>query len=224
MWRVSLSVYIKEPNAQAQACIIWMHGLGSDAADMMGLSEQLFLSDLNVRHVYMDAPERPVTLNNGMVMPAWYDILGLEFSDREDQPGIQASAGLIRDVIDEQIKVGFTPQQIYLAGFSQGGAMALYTALQYKARLGGVIALSAYLPIAQQIQPQLDKATPFFMALGQFDPLILPSWTEQSRMWLATHHYDCIDLHVYPMEHSVCYDEVCDLSRWLMKQVGEVAQ
>lgn len=219
-----MSVYIKEPNAQAQACIIWMHGLGSNAEDMMGLSEEMVLSDLNVRHVYMDAPQRPVTLNNGMVMPAWYDILGLEFSDREDQPGIQASADLIRDVIDEQIKEGFAEQQIYLAGFSQGGAMALYTALQYKARLGGVIALSAYLPIAQHIKPQLDKATPFFMAMGQFDPLILPSWTEQSRMWLAAHQYVSIDFHAYPMEHSVCYEEVGDLSRWLMKQVNEVVQ
>lgn len=215
---------MKEPNTRAQACVIWMHGLGADATDMMGLSEQLLISDLDLRHVYIDAPQRPVTLNNGIVMPAWYDILGMEFTDREDKEGIERSATLISEIIEEQIKVGFSEQQIFLAGFSQGGAMALYTALHYKARLGGVIALSAYLPLAQEAKPQLDNATPFFMASGQYDPLVLPMWSQQSRTWLVTHGYEHVDLHSYPMEHSVCYEELRDLSLWLIKQVQEVKQ
>ena len=215
---------MKEPNTKAQACIIWMHGLGADATDMMGLSEQLLIPNIDLRHVFIDAPQRPVTLNNGLVMPAWYDILGMELTDREDKVGIEDSAKLIRDVIDEQIKVGFQAEQIYLAGFSQGGAMAIHTALHYKARLGGVIALSAYLPLAQETKPELDKATPFFMGSGQFDPLVLPVWTQESRTWLLTHGYEQIDLHSYPMEHSICYEELKDLSVWLIKHVKEVKQ
>jgi len=215
---------MKEPNTQAQACVIWMHGLGADATDMMGLSEQLLVSEVDLRHVYIDAPQRPITLNKGMIMPAWYDILGMEFTDREDKEGIEQSAKLIRDVIDEQLKAGFSEQQIYLAGFSQGGAMALHTALHYKARLGGVIALSAYVPLASETTPLLDSSTPFYMGSGQFDPLVLPMWTQQSKAWLIAHGYDHIDFHLYPMEHSVCYEELKDISLWLIKQLQEAVQ
>lgn len=212
---------MKEPNTKAQACVIWMHGLGADATDMMGLSEQLLISDLNLRHVYIDAPSIPVTLNNGIVMPAWYNILGLELTDREDRDGIAESAALIRELIEEQLKVGFASHQIYLAGFSQGGAMALHTALHFSGRLGGVIALSAYLPLADETNPQLDTSTPIFMTSGQYDPLVLPMWSQQSRTWLVTHGYEQVDLHSYPMEHAVCYEELRDLSFWLIKQVQE---
>ncbi len=215
---------MKEPNTKAQACVIWMHGLGADATDMMGLSDQLLISDIDLRHVYIDAPQRPVTLNNGIVMPAWYDILGMELTDREDKAGIEQSEKLIRDVVEEQLKVGFTEQQIYLAGFSQGGAMAIHTALHYKARLGGVIALSAYLPLARDTRAELDTATPFFIASGQFDPLVLPMWSQQSKTWLIAHGYERVDFHSYPMEHSVCYEELKDLSLWLTKQVQGAKQ
>jgi phospholipase/carboxylesterase len=215
---------MKEPNTQAQACVIWMHGLGADATDMMGLSEQLLVSEVDLRHVYIDAPQRPITLNNGMIMPAWYDILGMEFTDREDQKGIGESAKIIGEVIDEQLKVGFSAQQIYLAGFSQGGAMALHTALHYQARLGGVIALSAYLPLANETKPLLDTSTPFFMGAGQFDPLVLPMWTQQSKAWLIAHGYERIDFHSYPMEHSICFEEIRDVSLWLVKQVRGAVQ
>lgn len=218
-----MSVYIKEPNSPAQACVIWMHGLGADATDMMGLAEQLVLNDVHVRHVFIDAPSRPITLNNGMIMPAWYDILGMQLADREDKQGIGQSAELIRKVLDEQLKAGFKTQHIYLAGFSQGGAMALHTALNYKARLGGVIALSAYLPMAGTTQPLLENFTPFFIAAGQFDPLVLPAWTQQSKEWLLAHGYDHIESHTYPMEHAVCYEELKDLSRWLVTRVQGAA-
>ena len=219
-----MSVYIRESTGEAQACVIWMHGLGSDASDMMSLVNQLIVSDVALRHVFIDAPSRPVTLNGGMVMPAWYDILGVELVDREDKQGIEASELLIRQVIDAQITEGFQFGQIMLAGFSQGGAMAIHTALHTPHLLAGVIALSAYLPLASHTKPMLDVNTPFFMGSGQFDPLVLPRWTQQSKDWLLAKGYEHLSYHQYPMEHAVCFEEIKDLSLWLGKQVQGVLQ
>lgn len=210
-----MSVYTKDPQLAAQGCVIWMHGLGADASDMAGLADQLNLGDLPLRHVFLDAPRRPVTLNGGMVMPAWYDIIGLKLVDRIDKQGIGQSETLIRKVMDAQLEQGFTYDQIFLAGFSQGGAMALHTALNSPARLGGVIALSAYLPLADETSTSLDHNTPFFIASGQFDPLVLPSWTQQCRDWILAQGYSKCAFHQYPMEHTICYEEVEDLSLWL---------
>lgn len=213
---------MNDPDGQAQACVIWMHGLGADSSDMMGLAEQLTVKNVALRHLFIDAPMRPITLNGGMVMPGWYDILGMELVDREDKEGIEQSEALIRNVIDAQLNDGFKAKQIFLAGFSQGGAMAIHTALHTKERLGGVIALSAYLPLAEQTKPELDKSTPFFMGSGQFDPLVLPKWTQQSRDWLLAKGYEQMAFHLYPMEHSICFDEIKELSLWLTKQVQGV--
>ncbi len=215
---IVLSVYMKEPQAPAQACVIWMHGLGADASDMIGLADQL-TTVAEIRHVFINAPMRPVTLNNGMMMPAWYDILGLELVDRQDKEGIVQSETIIRKVMDEQLNDGFSFEQIFLAGFSQGGAMALHTALHTPACLGGVIALSAYLPLAEHSRPKLDKNTPIFLGSGQFDSLVLPKWVEMSKDWLLNNGYVHLTDHRYPMEHSVCLEEINDLSRWLGQQV-----
>lgn len=209
---------MKEPQAPAQACIIWMHGLGADASDMVGLADQLTVEAIPLRHVFIDAPMRPVTLNNGMVMPAWYDIIGLDLTDRQDKLGIEQSELLIRKVIDEQLNDGFSLEQIILAGFSQGGAMALHTALHTPARLGGIIALSAYLPLADHNKPKLDKHTPIFMGSGKFDPLVLPKWVEMSKDWLLNNGYMNVADYYYPMEHSVCMEEIKEVSHWLHQQ------
>ncbi|RUR18124.1 carboxylesterase [Legionella sp. km535] len=214
-----MSVYINDPQEKAQACVIWLHGLGADASDMMGLTDQLMIKDAAIRHVFIDAPSRPVTLNGGMVMPAWYDIVGMKLLDREDRQGIEQSEEIIRKVMNSQCDDGFQYSQLYLAGFSQGGAMALHTALHTEHTLGGVIALSAYLPLAGTSNPRLDKSTPFFMGSGQFDPLVLPLWTQQSRDWLLNKGYNDISFQQYPMEHSICYEEIKDLSLWLNKQI-----
>ena len=211
-----MNVFINESQAKAQACVIWMHGLGADASDMMGLTNELQIHDVPVRHVYINAPKRPVTLNGGMIMPAWYDITGVTLTEREDKQGIEQSELIIRKVINEQLDDGFTYEQIFLAGFSQGGAMALHTSLHIAARLGGVIALSSYLPLAAHNKPKLDKNTPFFMGLGQFDPLVLPQWTELSKDWLLKQGYQDISYFKYPMEHSICFEEIKDLSLWLL--------
>lgn len=214
-----MNVFINESEEQAQACVIWMHGLGADASDMMGLADQLTVT--NIRHVFINAPMRPVTLNGGAVMPAWYDIAGVKLIDREDKEGIEQSELLIRKVMDEQLNAGFTYNQIFLAGFSQGGAMALHTALHTTSQLGGVIALSAYLPLATHTRSNLNKSTPFFIGAGQFDPLVLPQWTELSKDWLLNKGYINISYHKYPMEHSVCYEEINDLDFWLKQVTGE---
>jgi phospholipase/carboxylesterase len=219
----TLSVYIKEAQKPAKTCVIWLHGLGADATDMMGLVEQLKVASTSIRHIFIDAPTRPVTLNGGMVMPAWYDILGMKLVDREDKQGIEQSELLIRQVIDGQIKEGLDPRQIILAGFSQGGAMAIHTALNSSKRLGGVIALSSYIPLAKETKPILDKTTPIFMGAGQFDPLVLPQWSQVSRDWLLQAGYEFISYHEYPMEHSICFEEIKDLSFWIEQQIqGDV--
>jgi phospholipase/carboxylesterase len=219
-----LSVYIKEPDQQAQACVIWMHGLGADSSDMASLVGQLRMQDLALRHVFIDAPRRPVTLNGGVVMPAWFDIYGMELTARSDLQGIELSETLIRNVMDAQLNDGFDSSRVFLAGFSQGGAMALHTGLNTPARLGGVIALSAFLPAVNQNNNTLDKTTPFFIASGLFDPLVLPMWTSQSKDWIVGCGYDQTSFYQYPMEHAICIEEILDLSHWLEKQIqGAVA-
>ncbi len=215
-----MSVYIKDPSTPALACVIWMHGLGADAQDMAGLAEQLPLK-VPVRHVFMDAPVRPVTLNNGMPMRAWYDIVGLTVADREDSVGIAKSEAILRDVIDSQCRDGFSPNQIYLAGFSQGGAMALFAGLQAHIAIGGIIALSAYLPLAASCQIALTSKTPMFIALGTNDEVVLPNWTRQAIQFIESKGFHQLSVYDYPMGHSICMKEINDIALWLNKYVQE---
>jgi phospholipase/carboxylesterase len=207
-----------------KACIIWLHGLGADSSDMVGLAGQLRVPAGSCKSVFLDAPIRPVSINNGMRMRAWYDIVGSELTDREDEPGICQSQQQIMTAVDEQIAAGFTAQQIFLAGFSQGGAMALYSALQQKNALGGVIVLSAYLPLARQACALLAKKTPLFLACGRFDPIVLPGWTQETLKWLEAHGYTNVAWHEYAMQHAICHEEMADLSCWLHAQIEGIEQ
>lgn len=219
--RSLLKVYLKESTQAAQACVIWMHGLGADAHDMMGLADQLVLA-VPVRHVFIDAPVRPVTLNNGMPMRAWYDILGTSLLDRQDLDGILQSEKIIKDVIADQLAAGFTSQQIFLAGFSQGGAMALFAGLRAAQPLGGIISLSAYLPLASECKSA--HKIPIFLACGMYDTLVLPLWTKHCIEWLHAHDIRQIDTHEYPMEHAICMQEINDLAEWLNARVVALTQ
>ena len=218
-----MSVYIKEPQQQALACVIWMHGLGSDAKDMAGLANQLPLT-VPVRHVFMDAPVRPVTLNNRMSMRAWYDIVGVKLTDREDRDGILASQGLIQQVIEQQCADGFSTRQIFLAGFSQGAAMALRTGLHAPTPLAGVVALSGYLPLSDECTPVLDRNTPIWIAAGTYDQVVLPSWTKHSVDWLLSQGFQQVQWHEYPMEHTLCMAEIQALAIWLSSQVLSITK
>jgi phospholipase/carboxylesterase len=209
-----LNVYIDDPQQKAQACVIWMHGLGSDANDMKSVANQLFLT-IPVRHVFIDAPVRPVTLNNHMPMRAWYDIIGIKLTDREDREGLMRSESLIRQIIDNQVTEGFEHYRIFLAGFSQGGAMALFTGLRSPVPLGGIVTLSGYLPLSSECEPVIEnKNTPVFIAQGRFDPVVLPAWTQYGRDWLQSHGFQHIAWHEYPMEHNICPEEIRDLRSW----------
>lgn len=200
-----------------------MHGLGSDAKDMAGLAAQLPLT-VPVRHVFMDAPVRPVTLNNKMSMRAWYDIVGMKLTDREDRDGILQSEGLIRQVIEQQCADGFLSHQIFLAGFSQGAAMALRTGLHATTPLAGVVALSGYLPLSGECKPALDLNTPIWIAAGKFDPVVLPGWTKHSCDWLLSQGFKQVQWHEYPMEHTLCMAEIQDLAIWLSSQVLSITK
>ncbi len=216
---LNLNVYEKPSLNKANACIIWMHGLGSDAQNMMGIAEA-FPNNLGVSHVFIDAPIRPVTINNNMQMRAWYDIVGVKLTDREDKTGIMDSANNINEVINRQMAKGYQASQIFLAGFSQGGAMALYTGLINEQKLGGIISLSAYLPLVSELNNLNNKDVPIFLAMGEFDPVVLPAWTEASLNWLKQQEYTNLTLCKYPMEHNICIEEIRDLYNWLDSKIS----
>ena len=214
-----LNTFTKEPSQSAQACVIWLHGLGSSAENMQGVLQALPLLPIPIRHVFVDAPVRPVTLNNRMLMPAWYDIRGMSLQDREDKEGILESMLAIEEIIAAQIKQGMQSQQIYLAGFSQGGAMALLIGLRTEQNLGGVLALSAYLPLQNEAVNHQNKQLPIFMAMGTEDLVVLPQWTKLSYEFIKSQGFTQIVWKEYTMEHTICYEEVRDIAQWLHMQI-----
>ncbi len=211
-----MSVYVKEPFMAAKACVIWMHGLGADANDMMGLVEQLSI-EIPIRHVFMQAPKRPITIYHGMSVAAWYDILGDKITDREDLDGVQCSETEIVSVIESQLQRDLSAQQIYLAGFSQGAAMALFTGIRSRVALGGVVALSGYLPLVEQCKAVHEQGA-VFMGIGRLDSVVLPDWTKASVDFLKKNHQNVV-VHEYDIGHSVCQEELNDVSHWLTQQI-----
>lgn len=205
---------ISSHNNRSDACMIWLHGLGADSSDMAGLAPMLPLQS-NIEHIFLDAPYRAVTINAGMRMRAWYDITGFDFKTREDEQGIQESAQTLIQTIDQTIKSGYQAHQIFVAGFSQGGAIALYAALHYPRRLAGVISLSAYLPLVEQCQALMPRETPLFIAYGERDNIVLPMFSEYTLQWLHQHSYQNVSQHRYPMMHEICAQEIQELARWI---------
>lgn len=211
---------IREPNSKATHCVIWMHGLGASSDDMDGLVEAMNMADLPVRHVSIQAPNRPVTINMNTVMPAWYDIKGQTLTDRQDKEGILKSNALICDEINEQENQGIPSSKVFLAGFSQGGAMALYAGIHYPKYLAGIIALSAYLPLDNDCCPTQRKSIPIFLAYGDHDPIVLPDWTKLSQDKLIEKGFSRIELKNYAMMHEVRPQELLDLSQWFRLRVA----
>ena len=203
------------------AAVIWLHGLGADGHDFEPIVPELRLpGTLQVRFVFPHAPIRPVTLNQGMRMRAWYDIAQLG-GGPEDEAGIRESGSAVQQLIQEQINRGIDTPRIVLAGFSQGGAIALHTALRYSAPLGGVLALSTYLPLAAKLKEEMKEANrnlPLFMAHGLYDDIIPLRRAEQSRKILLDAGYD-VEWHTYPMPHSVCAEELVDIASFLVKRL-----
>lgn len=200
--------------------MIWLHGLGADGHDFEPLVPALRLPPASaVRFIFPHAPERPVTLNNGYVMRAWFDIYTLERLNPVDSTGIAASTAAIHALIDREIEGGVASRHIMLAGFSQGGVIALHAALQYPQPLAGIVALSTYLPLAEELgkkQTTENANTPVFMAHGLYDGVLSIELGRKSHAALKQFHPQ-IEWREYPMEHAVCPEEVLDLSNWLQQ-------
>jgi len=213
---------VLEPAATADAAVIWLHGLGADGYDFVPIVDELRLPPtLAVRFVFPHARPRPVTINNGFVMRAWYDITGLGADRKEDDAGIRESAGLVNSYIEQQNARGVATDRIVLAGFSQGGAIALQASLRYPKRLGGVMALSTYLPLQGSVAAEAspaNKAVPILMCHGLRDPMIAAAIGKASRDQLVSLGYT-VEWQSYPMEHQVCMEEVLDISRWLQARL-----
>ncbi len=211
------------PAAAPRASIIWLHGLGADGNDFAPLIPQLgIVEPLGVRVVLPHAPRQPVTINNGMVMRAWYDITGTDFRSRQDDAGIRNSAALLQDLITREVERGIPAERIVLAGFSQGGAIVLHTGLRCPQRLGGVLVLSAYLPLAESLAAERsaeNTRVPIMQAHGQQDPVVPIAWALQTRDQLQALDYQ-VDWRTYPMQHAVCPDEVADIRQWLFGVLG----
>lgn len=202
------------------AAIIWLHGLGADGNDFVPLVRELDLQGLaGIRFVFPHAKQIPVTINGGYVMRAWYDISAADLTRREDEAGLRASQQGIEALIAREVARGIPAARIVLAGFSQGCAMTLQTGLRHPEKLAGMLCLSGYLPLATQTASErhaANQATPVFMAHGTQDPVVPFERAAQSRAMLTELGY-AIDWHSYPMQHSLCFEEVQDISAWLKK-------
>ncbi|MGB5626675.1 MAG: hypothetical protein WBM61_13135 [Woeseiaceae bacterium] len=197
--------------------VIWLHGLGADGRDFEPIVPELRLpADLPLRFVFPHAPVRPVTINGGMAMRAWYDILSLDTQGRADAKGVHESTALLEALISREIERGIQASRIVIAGFSQGGAIAINAVLHSKLRLAGLMALSTYIPLPGELDASAgNRELPVFMAHGSFDPMIQMQWGRASADSLAKAGFD-VEWHDYPMAHAVCPDEIDDIRAWLL--------
>ncbi len=207
-----------EPEGRASAAVVWLHGLGADGYDFLPIVSQLELpAELAVRFVFPHAPVRPVTLNGGAAMRAWYDLLGLDRAAQQDVAGLRASTQLMNGLIDTQVAAGVARERIVVAGFSQGGALALHVGLRQRNALGGIMALSAYLPLAAQLEQELTPAghsTQVLMCHGSHDPVLALGMGSQACTQLRALGVS-VSWHEYPMAHEVCAAEIQEISGWL---------
>ncbi len=224
---VDLKFETVETGENPTASVIWLHGLGADGFDFQPIVPQLNLpNDLSVRFIFPHAPTMPVTMNGGFVMPAWYDLYSLKVDNPDTNPqdaeGIKKSAASIQQLIKQENDRGIPNERIILIGFSQGGAMTLYTGLTVDKPLAGLIALSCYLPLHTTIATELNpetKTTPIMMAHGTQDPVVLFEYGKESAKLLEELGYQ-VDWFEYPMEHSVCPDETLAIGKWITSRLN----
>ncbi|MEA1890973.1 MAG: alpha/beta hydrolase-fold protein [Pseudomonadota bacterium] len=211
---------VVETGREPVACIIWAHGLGADKHDFESIIPLMGLPDsLPLRFVFPNAPVRPITVNGGMEMRGWYDIRSMTINEKEDAEGVKGSANTLAGLIEEQIRMGISSTRIVLAGFSQGGAIALYQGLQHPQQLAGIIVLSAYLPLhntVDEIASVFASSTPVFMGHGSQDPIVPVELGLFTRDLLLERKMS-VQWTVYPMGHSVSAEEISDLGSWLVE-------
>jgi phospholipase/carboxylesterase len=207
-----------ESSPSTTASIVWMHGLGADGHDFTPIVPEIRLP-FGVRYVFPHAPMRPVTINGGAVMRAWYDVRGIGGERREDGDGVRASQAKIEALVARERERGVPANRIVLAGFSQGGAMALHTGLRHGQRLAGIMALSCTLPLVATVAAEAapdNRDVPIFLVHGIHDPLIPMARAEHARKVLTELGYP-VEWHEYEMPHSVCPQEIHDLTAWLAR-------
>ena len=217
---MSLEVIEIETAPHPTASVIVLHGLGADGNDFVPVAEELDLRPVGpVRFVLPHAPTRPVTINGGYVMRAWYDILGTDLAKREDEEGLRQSLTSVQALIERERDRGLKASRIVLMGFSQGCAMVLLAGLRHGERLAGLVGLSGYLPLAATTAAERNPANndvPIFLAHGRSDTVIPIDRALASRDVLVALGYE-VEWHEYPMQHSVCAQEIVDLNRWLLR-------
>jgi phospholipase/carboxylesterase len=217
-----LPAEIVETSATPTASVIWLHGLGADGHDFVPIVQEILPrlslpAQSGVRFIFPHAPKQAVTINGGYVMRAWYDVISPDLRQRQDRDGIIGSQHHVVRLLENEIANGIAADRIVLAGFSQGGAIALYTALRFPQPLAGVMALSTYLPLADTTEPERsaqNQPIPILMAHGEYDPVVPLQAGIESRDTLEKLGYN-VAWHTYPMEHSVCGEEVEAISGWL---------
>ncbi len=221
---VQLTTIEIEPQRKAQHSIIWMHGLGADGNDFKPIVPELRLPEtLGIRFVFPNAPVRSVTVNAGMQMRAWYDIYDIDLPRREDDAGVRESERLIQDLIRQENERGIATDRIVLAGFSQGGAMALHTGLRYPETLAGIIALSCYVPLADTLAAERhgsNRTVPILLTHGLLDPVIPVRYGQTAREQLSDLGYQP-KWHDYPMGHEVCWEEIMDIATWIKRTLAQ---
>lgn len=196
--------------------IIWLHGLGANGSDFVPIVDEIKLPHA-VRYIFPHAPKRPVTINGGFIMPAWYDIRTDDINEEQDAEGIRESQRDVDALIAQEVSAGIAPSNIFLAGFSQGGAIALHSGLRSAQGLGGILALSTYLPLAETVAAEAHPsaaATPIFMAHGRSDPIVPYALGKASLERLTALGYS-VEWHEYAMPHTVCMEEIEAIEQWL---------
>lgn len=219
MNKTLLPAIVIEPRGPHRATIIWLHGLGADGHDFEPVAKELQLPESHgVRFILPHAPHRPVTVNGGYVMRAWYDVAGMDISALPDEAGIRESQRAVAALVEREIAAGIAPERVILAGFSQGGVIALETGTSHQDRVGGVIALSCYAALPESL-PEASRDFPIFMGHGTQDPVVPHPLGTASRAILEDKGY-AVEWHSYPLPHSVSWDEIMDIRQWLLQHLG----
>jgi len=215
-----LSCIVSNPRSEHRCTVIWLHGLGASGHDFEPIVPELGIQDeLGIKFVFPHAPQQPVTINNGFVMRSWYDIKEMDLMRRADADGIRASQALIKQLVQQEIDAGIAAERVVLAGFSQGGLIALEAGLRFSPSLAGVMALSTYLPLRDEFpdaQTSGNGQVPVFYGHGDMDPVIPIEQAEASRRFLQAAGY-AVEWHCYPMEHSVSLQEIRHIKDWLSR-------
>jgi phospholipase/carboxylesterase len=211
------------PKQAAKAVVIWLHGLGDSGNGFAPIVPELKMPEsLAVRFIFPHAPVRAVTINNGMKMRAWYDITSLDFNHRADSQGVKESAALVEQLIENEMSKGIPAEKIVLAGFSQGGVIALHLGTRIKQKLAGIMSLSSYMCEPEKLSSEAhdaNKSTPIFVAHGQHDDVVPVFMGSAARQVLEGNHYP-VEWHEYQMQHNVCVQELNDISTWLQRRLS----